>query len=333
MQLRPASLCFAAVLFLVFSPDAICRASELDAAIAKSRESGAPLFVLVTSPYCGPCTTLKRRLETDEELQKLIDQYVGIHFDVNDPAYRQWTEKYKPHSRMVPMIFVVSSSGKVIYNDSGAPRGNKLVQLLRYGLSQNANQAREAEETNKTEGEWRAVGQAAEAFEAKRYAEAIRALKPFLSDDEPRPAGNRETAEQLASLRQKLHQLARTQLDEAQAKLASRDKKLFGYLALAQTRRQFGELPEVADEIERTYGQFRDDASKADWFAQVETIDLGRAAEREGDYDTAIDRYREVMANYPDAKAAQLCSIRIQQLARERVATLPSARDAAAESR
>ena len=48
---------------------------------------------------------------------------------------------------------------------------------------------------------------------------------------------------------------------------------------------------------------------------------MATAAHARGDYDTALDQYRQVMAEYPDAKAAQLCAIRVRQITRARIAT------------
>jgi thioredoxin-related protein len=322
MKFRPALFPSAGILALLLFSTSLCGASRLDQAIAKSKETGAPMFVLVTSPYCVPCATLKRRLETEEEVQGLIGQYVGVHFDMSDPVFRQWTEKYKPRNPMVPMIFVVSSTGQLIYNDSGAPPGQKLVKLLRYGLRQNANQAKEAESPEKAEMKWRAVDKAARSVEAKQYGEAVRTLKPYLSEDgDQAAAGDPSAEEPLAALRAQLRQVGQAHLDYAKTKLASEDKQLYGFLALAQTRRMFGELPELADEIEELHRQFREDEQKAEWFDQVTTIDRGRAADQAGDYRSAIARYREVMAKYPDAKASQMCAIRLQQIMGQRTAS------------
>jgi hypothetical protein len=301
------------ILFVV-SVSQPCPAASLEEAIALSKNQGDPLFVVVTGPYCVPCKVLKHRLETEEPIRKLLDGYVGIHFDQSDPAYETWIRKYPPRGNAVPMLFIVSSTGRLIYNDSGAPRGDQLAQILKEGLRENAALRKAASQQG-----WRkrkeAVSKAAKLIDSERYAEAIRTLKPhFKAPPQTPAAGDIATNPSVAELKSRLQQRGRAELDSARQYIASDEKRLFGLLALAKTRRLFADLPEVADEIDGVWSEIRQNERHQTMLEQVDLIDRGRAAEQSGDYAAAATCYREVMDEHPDSLAAKLCSVRVHQI-------------------
>jgi len=109
-------------------------AGELQAALDRSQATGLPLLVLGTSESCAPCHYLRHRLDTEPALKQLLTQYVRVDLKVSDAQYREWTKRFAPAGRGVPMIFIVSAKGKEIHNASGAPRGRKLNRLLASGI-------------------------------------------------------------------------------------------------------------------------------------------------------------------------------------------------------
>jgi hypothetical protein len=263
---------------------------------------------------------LKRRLETDNDLQNLLDQYVAIHFDTEDPAFAEWSRKYPPRSAMVPMLFIVSSSGQVLYNNSGAPSGPQLPGLLQRGLQENRRVA-EAKSLEAAKQRRLIANAAAALVEQQKYGEAIGVLKPLLTKQTPvTPMADGDDGAMLVELHSRLQQLGHTHLDKAKRYLADEQHRLFGLLALAKTRRIFGDLPGLSAAVDGLLEQVRQDPQLASGLSQAELIDRGRAAEQAGDPEAAIEIYEQVAAAYRGSLAERLCEVRIKQLTNEKVA-------------
>jgi hypothetical protein len=299
-----------------------CWAGGLEKAVLRAREAGAPIFAMATSSYCAPCQMLKHRLQTEEELKGLISQYVGIHFDVGDPAFRKWTSKYKPKNMAVPMVFIVTSKGELIYNESGAPDSPRMAQILREGLRRNAEQAKAANSSDGWKRRTQAAREANELIEQGRYAAAIEVLKPYLTAaDSAHPPDAPADDDPVLPLQFRLQILGQEHLDGAQADLANDRRQIFGLLALVKTRRLFGELPGLGEKIDETTHQVWQNRQQVGWLEQVEMVDRGRAAEQAGDYGVAVNAYWKVLAEYPDSLTSRLCAARILQIGSERTAS------------
>jgi len=290
-------------------------ALEIDDVLKQSSGTGTPILALVTSPYCPPCQKLKYRLENDDELQSLLKQYVAIHFDTSDPAFADWSQKYPPRSKMVPMLFIVSSSGRLLYNASGAPNATQLPQLLQRGLQVN----------NKlTETKKRAfvLDEATTLVEQRDYAEAIRTLKPvWKKRGEPQPDDVKVDDDKIEELKTKLQEVGQSNLDRAKIYLADERHQLFGLLALAKVRREFRDMPELSAQADELLQQAQQEPQVAGQLSQAELIDRGRDAEQSGDHAAAIEIYQRAATTFRGSLAEQLCTVRIRQLEEVKVAT------------
>jgi hypothetical protein len=296
-------------------------ARELAEVLEQARGSEAPILALATSPYCPPCQRLKTRLETDDELQSLVEQYVAVHFDTKDPAFAEWSRKYPPRSTMVPMLFIVSSSGQVLYNASGAPSGPRLPELLRRGLTENSRLA-EAKKVAADQRRQLTMNHAGTLIEQRKYAEAIRALRPLWGrQGEVQPRDDDGGQDTLAKLISRLQKLGQSDLARAQQYLADEQNRLFGLLALTKARRVFRDLPEISGQADELLDRVQQDPRLAGRLGQAELIDRGRAAEQAGDHAAAVEIYRQAVATYRGSLAERLCTVRIKQLASENVAS------------
>jgi hypothetical protein len=269
---------------------------------------------------------LKHRIETEESLQELIEQFVCIHLDVNDPAFQQWSQKYPPRSSMVPMVFIVSSSGQAIYHDSGAPSSARLAEILRQGLRENSTHL-EVQLARVAQQRQLAARKAADLVDQREYREAIQVLKPYFSDDQHSQTGAAAAEDSLGAVRSRLRQLGRTYLEKASKYLSDDQNQLFGLLALAKTRRVFGELPELTAQADQLFQQVQQDSEMTDELSQAELIDRGRAAEQSGDYTAAMAIFRQTAAAYRGTLAERLCAVRLKQLAGLQVAARPDSED------
>lgn len=54
------------------TPAAFTEAATLDDAIARSAESGLPVFALATAEWCGPCQRLKKDTLSDEDVGRVL---------------------------------------------------------------------------------------------------------------------------------------------------------------------------------------------------------------------------------------------------------------------
>jgi hypothetical protein len=311
-----------------------CPAGSLDDAISQSRQTGVPLFVLATSQHCPPCRLLKRRIETEAPLQRLLDQYVAVHLDVNDPAFETWTRLHPPRRNAVPMVFIVASTGQEIYNNVGIPANPGLAELLEGGIERNRQLRQEHEAAvTRRQAEKLARQRAEDAIRARRetaakvqqlidqgkYGEAIAVLLPHL-DEGAQPRPNAAADSSLRPIAQRLTQLGQQELTKATDQLADDRDSLFGLLGLARTRRLFGDLPTLTAGIQEAIDRARRDPRTAPLLASVQLIDRGRAAESLGHDSQAIELYREVVATYPGSLAANVCSVRLAQMAEPRTA-------------
>jgi hypothetical protein len=301
-----------------------CLALSLEEVVGKAQADGKPLFVLATSRGCPPCSKLKYRLENERELRELLRRYTSIHLDIHSADFRTWSRTYRPRRSAVPMIFIVSSKGEVIYNDSGAPSGRQLPDLLKRGLRR--NDSRVQEDRPEPSGEqWRAVANAAELVDQAKYAGAIQVLAPYLSEPPAPSSPAAEHDDSLAAVTSRLVQMGRERLASGQRALEDERTRLHGMLAILKARRIFGTLPELKDPFEEACQRLHEDPRTSELVPQVEWIDRGRASEQSGDYAAAMETYRQVAETFPETLGARLCRLRVQQIVGQRVAAQPDA--------
>lgn len=134
-------------------------------AAQESKKSGLPLFVMFTTQTCPYCIEMKKRLQTEPELNSLITtQYVFVEANTADPTAKQFIEQFKLSISGVPHSSIVSSKGELLADQVGLPQGDGLLRLLKEGIDKSGGMKDTAEVRRQKEVE-AAVKQIAAAKE------------------------------------------------------------------------------------------------------------------------------------------------------------------------
>ena len=100
-------------------------ADQLDAVgLPSDRTDGAA--VLLGSPTCGPCTTVRRVLG---ELADARPSFTWVHVDAAD--HMELVDQHRV--RRVPTLFVVDPAGRILARTSGVPVRRDLEAVLEGG--------------------------------------------------------------------------------------------------------------------------------------------------------------------------------------------------------
>lgn len=94
-----------------------------------------------------------------------MSQFVALEVNKENAEYRQWARMFPPKGEGIPMIYIVSAQGQEFVNQSGAPVGEALNELLESGLQSDA--------------------EANEALEVERLAQAEQAEEDEVDEPEP----------------------------------------------------------------------------------------------------------------------------------------------------
>lgn len=328
------------------------QAAGLELAVAKSKESGLPLLVIGATETCPHCVNLEKRLTTEPELQPLVAQYVPIKVMVDDPDFAAWSQRYRPTGNGVPMIFIVASDGKEIVNQSGAPQGDGLKQLLLQGIQatggfKNALPESAGIGTMKAD---KALRLAKRLLARDQKAAAIEALAPLLrkratsagedsslgevnslgkdsalgedgdagdpkaEGETGKDRGSSEKDSELDRLARSLTQEANAELDKAIEKSTQADGALLAAVMHAKVRRIYGGLPDMQTALDGFAARYESDAEKAPLLEQARLIDRAREFDERRSTIRAAAIYRQVIEEYPDTEAAKLCEQRLRQI-------------------
>ncbi len=303
MRIRATFGLVAAVLVTAVAADA-ANGQAIQAAMARSKQTGLPMLVIGVTDTCPHCVKLRQRLQTEPELGQLLQQYVPIEIKAGSPDWNVWTQQFKPGGDGVPLIYIVSSEGKEIYNKSGAPQGDGLKQLLTMGIAETGGPKKVGPERDALLAAARKIEALAERG---KKAEAIAAIAPY--------AAAAADHEKLGPLLAGWVKEATGELEKAQTQLASADDALSGLLAVLAVERVYGRLPAVKEPVEKLLSEIKKDEDKKDLLRQAEAIDKARALEDRESARGAVAAYKTVIARYPDTPAAGWAQKRLDELA------------------
>ena len=107
-------LVLAAVAVTLAASQAQAKGLPIDQAMTRSKKTGQPMLVLATTDTCPPCVMLKKRLESEPELQPLLSQYVCMDLKVGSTDWMVWCMKHKM-GQGTPMVWIVDADGKELY--------------------------------------------------------------------------------------------------------------------------------------------------------------------------------------------------------------------------
>ena len=126
---------YVAVLFTVVCLVGSVNADRIDDAIALSKSTNRPLLAIGGAEFCGPCRKLHKTIETDQQLQPILEDCVVLEMDSQTQEFRDFVQRFPADASMIPMVYVVLPSGNPIYAQSGGMTGSQLAGLLSEAVS------------------------------------------------------------------------------------------------------------------------------------------------------------------------------------------------------
>jgi tetratricopeptide (TPR) repeat protein len=233
-----------------------------------------------------------------------VAQFVPLELDVEEDSWQTWAQRFPSEGGGIPIIYIVRADGEVLYNESGAPQGAALPQLLG-GFLQQAGEPISAKQAEKVT---QAVTSANQALEAGNVAESVATIAPF--------AGLRSYARPAVDARalvEKLTEEAKAAIGEAGDQLASETDALNGAVTFARLARVYKRLPAVLRLVNDAKKEHKDPALKP-LFTQASLIDKAQVFAEQGQAERAVQAFQSVVTRYPDTPAAELAQARMVEL-------------------
>lgn len=255
-----------------------------------------------------------KRLSTEPELVALTAQYVPLKLDTKDPEFQKFASKYRPTGRGIPMIFIIDSSGKEIYNKSGAPSGAGLATLLKTGIEQTGGIKRPKDAGLSPELLTRIADKVEAELEDGDIRGACQSLTPLFKQWQTITEIEDPTAQRVVALFNKLNNAGLEQVENANAMLATENRELLGLVLLYGTERKYEPLPPVAEKLAAAMKTVGSDDNLKALLPQAKLIDRARVQDELDRSAQAVIIYQRVIDDFPGTQAAQLCQLRINQL-------------------
>ena len=82
----------------------------LDEAVASSKDSGKPIFLLIHKSWCGACKGLKKNFAGDAAIEKLATEFEMVNTEDNDEPQG---DQYQPDGGYIPRLLFLNSEGTV----------------------------------------------------------------------------------------------------------------------------------------------------------------------------------------------------------------------------
>jgi hypothetical protein len=231
------------------------------------------------------------------------------------------------------MLFIVDSTGRQIYNQSGAPRGDGLVRLLVKGIEQTGGY-KEAAALTRDKRLSEIVVRARQMLARDETPAAVAILAPLLSETDAAGLDDNKAAlaalgvtinadtgsgaqKELGKLANQIAEQGRAEIDRAVNNIESPDKRLVGAVKLIRAERFYGQLPLLQESLREAFAKLAGHADGRELLDQAKLIDKARQYEEKKSIRSTIRAYKTVIAAFPDTKAAQLCQLRIGQMSGE----------------
>jgi len=123
---------FVVLLLLVTSVKASNWSHDLEAAKKMAIASNKLIFVDFTASWCGPCKRMERESWSNEEVGKMMNNYVPVQLDLD--YNRNLAQKYGV--RGIPNLLILDANGKVLFQEMSYKTKSQVLKLLeKYALN------------------------------------------------------------------------------------------------------------------------------------------------------------------------------------------------------
>lgn len=242
-------------------------------------------------------------------------QFVPLKVETSGEQWQRWASKYPPEGQAIPFVYIIRADGQKLYGKSGNLLGDALPALLASHLAQAGKMLNEQQLAAVQE----AVAAARTALEAGDTATAIKRIHGIQRLGPPGNLGSfAKAALEADQLVQELTEQGKSALQQATEKLADDGTKFEGLLALVETKRVYGALPELKAGATVALRDAAKDADLREWLEQAEALDRARGyLTAPGGQSRAASALKLVVTRYPGSPAAELAEEELGKLSVE----------------
>lgn len=104
-----------------------------DAAFAKARAAGLPLFLYWGAQWCPPCNRIRATFFDRADFAQLASSFVALHIDGDSAGAQQLAERF--HVRSYPTLIVFRPDGAEITRLPCELDGDRFMEILRVALA------------------------------------------------------------------------------------------------------------------------------------------------------------------------------------------------------
>jgi hypothetical protein len=242
-----------------------------------------------------------------------VVQFVPLKVETDGEDWGKWASEYPHEGNSIPIIYIIRADGQRMYGRSGGLPGDALPQLMTQQLAQ-AGRIFNDHEFALLEKSLAAANKAiadGDIHAAVKTITGIRKLGP------PGNLGSfAKAAVEADALVKKLTEQGKTRLDEAKQKIAAGNPPFETVLALAETDRVFGLLPDLKNELSAAIRDLRKDAALRTTLEQAEALDKAKGLLALGGGKTrAAGALKHIISRWPDTPAAKLAAEQLEKIA------------------
>lgn len=230
--------------------------------------------------------------------------FIPLKIDTNGPQWKEWSSRYRHDGDGIPIVYVVRADGEKLYARSGALPELELPAMLT-GVLRQAGTIYNDAQLHLIAGTLERATAAVAAGDLAGASESIAKLSSLGA------IGNlgsyAKVAQETDRLAEQLIEQGKKSLAAAREKLANKETRLEGALALAETRRSFIALPPLKDEIFKAVTIARNDPELRDIVKVANALDDARDLMRKpAGEKRAVATLRDVIEKNPGTDAASL---------------------------
>ena len=240
-------------------------------------------------------------------------QFVPLKVETDGEDWGNWARQYPPEGNSIPIIYIIRADGQKMYGRSGGLPGDALPQLMTQQLAQAGRIFNDHEFALLEKS-------LAAANKALADGDAHAAVKTLTGMRKLGPLGNlgsfAKAAVEADALIKKLTDEGKTRLEEAKQKIAAGNPPFEAVLALVETERVYGLLPDLKNELGAAVRDLRKDAALRTTLEQAEALDKAKGLlALSGGKTRAAGALKHVVVRWPESPAAKLAAEQLEKVA------------------